>query len=500
MTTTNALKLVNITKSFSGNKVLREVNLEVRVGEVHALIGANGAGKSTLMKVLNGIYTSYEGDIVLHDKKVKFNSPFDAQKMGIAMIHQELDLVTNLSAAENLYLGRELMGGALKGVDRKQMYREAQTLFDDLGFDMRADALVETLSTAQQQLLLVAKAVAMNAEIIVMDEPTSSLSNVETERLFATIRDLQQRGKSIIYISHYLEEIFAVCDRVTVLRDGESITTLNVSDCTQDLLVSHMLGKEAVEFKKFFRTKHYDDMLVEAEHFSDAAGKVNDVSFTIRRGEILGLAGVVGSGRTELAELIFGAKKKSAGELRFGGKAVNISGPTQSVKMGMAFISENRKEEGLITGRSIADNISIIYYDHCLAGRFIRYSKAKTKVDEMIKFMSVVCRSAEQEVNSLSGGNQQKAILGRWISVSPKLLILDQPTRGIDVGARAEIYELINALAEEGTSILLISDELDELIHLSDQIVVLKKGAVAKVYPNETRDVEKDQLLSSMVG
>ena len=494
------LQMQNVTKRFGDAVVLKNVDFEVATGEVHGLIGANGAGKSTLMKILNGVYLTYEGKMLFKGEEIKFNSPFDAQKVGICMIHQELDLVTNCTVAANIFLGREVLSNnTFKILDSKSMNESARALLDDLGFDMKETELVENLSTAQQQLLLVARCVAMNADIIVMDEPTSSLSDTEVQQLFGVIRDLKNAGKSIIYISHYLEEIFEVCDRVSVLRDGAMIETLNTSDCDEQKLVQLMIGQAFDNHHKFFRKEPYGDVILRVNGYEDTHGKVNGISFDLHKGEIKGIAGVVGAGRTEFAEVLYGVRRRKAGQLEFNGNVLSIKSPRDSVKNGFAFVTENRRKEGLINRNSIASNIAIIHYKDCLNGPFIDLKKSDGIVQNMIEFMDIKCTSAKQIATDLSGGNQQKVILGRWLSVKPGILILDQPTRGIDVGAKSEIYQLINDLAEGGTSIILISDELDELINLSDNIISIKKGEVSKVFDNKNRDVTNEELLHSMV-
>ena len=494
------LQMIDVKKQFGEAVVLKNVNFEVLPGEVHGLVGANGAGKSTLMKILNGVYVTYEGKMLFKGKEMRFNNPFDAQKEGICMIHQELDLVTNCTVAANIFLGREkFTNRTLKVLDGKTMNAIADKLLKDLGFDMKADDIVENLSTAKQQLLLVARCVAMNADIIVMDEPTSSLSDTEVKQLFKVIRDLKKSGKSIIYISHYLEEIFEVCDRVSVLRDGAMIDTLNTADCDEQQLVQLMIGQAFDNHHKFFREKPYGDVLMSIKNVEDTRGKVNGISFDLHRGEIMGLAGVVGSGRTEFAEVLYGVRRRKTGEIIFKGVQFDMKSPDASVKKGLAFVSENRKTEGLINRNTIAFNIAVIHYKDCLKGFIIDLKKSDRIVQNMIDYMSIKCISKKQIATDLSGGNQQKVILGRWLSVKPEILILDQPTRGIDVGAKGEIYQLINDLAENGTSIILISDELDELINLSDNIVSIKKGKVSKLFDNAKRDVTNEELLHSMV-
>lgn len=495
------LKMSHISKAFVGVKVLTDVEFELRRGEVHALIGANGAGKSTLMKVLNGIYVNYEGSIYLNDEKVTFRNPWDAQQKGISMIHQELDLVMTMDVASNIYLGREILNGKkVKHLDRDTMHREAQKLLDELHFDIRADAMTGSLSPANQQLVLIARSVSTDARVIVMDEPTSSLSHQETMALFDVIRKLKALGKSIIYISHYLDEIFSVTDRVTVLRDGKKITTAETSACTTDLLVEWMIGEKKGYDQKRIRPDISEKVVLDIRNYSQKYGIVKDVSFQLHKGEVLGIAGVVGSGRTELAKMIYGAEPVASGEMLMNGTAVKISEPFKAVGRNIALVPEERKKEGLIKKRTIGDNISLIdYRNHCKRG-FIDYKSAKKRVQEMIQYMNIVCTGQDQEITSLSGGNQQKAVMGRCVVINPEILILDQPTRGVDVGAKNEIYELIDRLAREGMSIILISDELEEILNLSDRILVMQKGKIIKTYNNHTDNLEKNKLLTVMVS
>lgn len=501
MAETTVLSMNHITKSFNGIHVLEDVNFDLRRGEVHALIGANGAGKSTLMKVLNGIYISYEGTIVLNGETIAFKAPWDAQQKGIAMIHQELDLVMTLDVASNIYLGREMLNNrGIKRLNRKVMQEKAQKLLNDLNFNIRADAMVSDLSPANQQLVLIARSVSTDASVIVMDEPTSSLSHLETQALFNVIHNLKAMGKSIIYISHYLDEVFTVADRITVLRDGQKVTTTDASMCTTNMLIEWMIGKQADFGKKRLRKSISDEITLEAKGLSQKCGIVENISFQIHRGEVLGFAGVVGSGRTELAKMLFGAEPIKSGTLFLHGKAVTIHQPSKAVALDMVLIPEERKKEGIITKRSIADNISIIDYKNHRKMRIISYPKARVRVKEMIDYMHIVCTNMEQEVTALSGGNQQKVVIARCLSINPKVMILDQPTRGVDVGAKNEIYELITRLAEAGMSIILISDELEELLNLSDRILVMRRGKIINSYDNHADNLDKNKLLTAMVG
>ena len=496
-----ALEMKHITKKFGSVRVLDQVNFDLRAGETHALVGANGAGKSTLMKIIDGIYVGYEGEVLIRGKKVKFKDPMDAQSAGIAMIHQELDLVVNLDVASNIYMGREMTSGRIGHIlKRKEMQKETQKFLDNLGFDLRADEITGDLSPAQQQLVLIARCVAMDASIIIMDEPTSSLSFKETEELFRVIDRLKKLGKSIIYISHFLEEVFRVSDRITVLRDGQKINTLNSEECSVQRIVDLMVGENKNIEKKFYRNMIFGQTVLEVKNYTGYGTAVQNISFAVGKGEVVGIAGVVGSGRTELVRTIFGADRKREGELLLHGSKISVKSPAGAVRLGIVLVPEDRKAEGIIRKRSVGDNLVVAAYKLCSKLGIIQYEKLRQRAANMMDYMHVVARGQEQEIETLSGGNQQKIVIGKWLTISPEVLIMDQPTRGIDVGAKDEIYELINQLAEEGTAILLISDELEELINLSDRILVMKKGQFVEEFDNSKRSVVKTQLLEAMVG
>ena len=470
---TAILEMRNITKKFGSVKVLDSVNFTVEKGEVHALVGANGAGKSTLMKILNGIYTATEGDILLNGQKVVFSNPRDAFNNGVSMIHQELDLVTNLDVSENIYLGRELKNGAR--IDRPRMRAQAQELLDSLGFDIDAKEVVGKLSTAKQQLVLVARIVSLNSRLIVMDEPTSSLSVTETEALFDVIRQLKGAGISIIYISHYLEEIFTVADKVTVLRNGCKVVTESGRDFSgkrEILAVSGLTQKD---------------------------GYVHDISFRLREGEIIGLAGVVGSGRTELLKMIFGAEGKQSGEIMIDGKPLDITAPKTAVTLNIGFVPEDRKTEGLALGRSIGDNIALPELGERSHYGIIDQGSVRSFIQQIIRDLQVKCETPGQEVVNLSGGNQQKVVIGKWLSGKFKIIFFDQPTRGVDVGSKSEIYQVIRRLAEEKVSMIVASDEIEELLDLCDRILVMKKGEIVHEFNNEG-NLSKADILSKMVN
>ena len=494
------LQMKGITKEFSGVRVLHEVDFDLKKGEVHAIVGANGAGKSTLMKIMNGIFINYGGEILLNGEKIAPKNPSEAFDNGIAMIHQELDLVTNLEVSDNIFLGKEIRKNNSKigVVDKVIMREESQKVLDSLGFPISSDELVETLSPAMQQLVLVARVVGLNTSVVVMDEPTSSLSINEIEKLFEVIKGLCERGISVIYISHFLEEIFRVADRVTVLRDGHKIKTENVKDCTQKQLVEWMVGHKETG-KTYHRDVESEEVVLSVKEFTQKKGIVKDVSFDLKKGEVLGIAGVVGSGRSELAKMIFGAEAKAAGEMALHGEQVDIKHPVKAVKMGIGFVPEDRKIEGLVLIRTIEQNIYLPIF-HKLKGKVINFLKLKKISDGMIKDLGIKCHSPEQEVQYLSGGNQQKVVIGKWLSADTNILLLDQPTRGVDIGAKEEIYELVHNLAIKGTSIIFISDEIEEILSLADRILVMKKGEIVGEFENYERKLTKVDLLTSMVS
>ncbi len=496
----NVLQMNHITKRFGGNTVLTDVDFSLRRGEVHALLGANGAGKSTLMKILNGIYISYEGEILLNGKTVKLSSPQDAAHKGISMIHQELELVDNLSIYRNIWLGQELKKAVV--LEYRQMQRRTQDMLDELEFDLKADMLVSGLSTAQRQLVLIARAIAMEPDVIVMDEPTSSLSISEVDNLFRVIKILKSRGISIIYISHYLEEVFRITDRVTILRNGRNVTTAEIKECTQEKIVEWMIGNKNLGGNTRRHGRQHAGTAIEVSGLSQRRGIVHDVSFQIGKGEIVGLAGVVGSGRTETARIIFGIDKKASGTIRLGGNTIQAAqhSPEKAAKLKMGYIPEDRKTDGLLTTRSVMDNMGIVALGKMRKNGIIQYKPLQTRIKSLIAQLNIKCASVQQDAVSLSGGNQQKVVIGKWLAVEPDVLIMDQPTRGIDIGAKEEIYRLVNDLAQNGMAILFISDELEEIMNLADRILVMKHGTIVAEYDNSLRMVTKAALLGNMIG
>ena len=472
------LEMTGVSKQFPGVYALKGVDFTLKKGEVHALLGENGAGKSTLMKILGGIYSIDEGKIAIEGKEVKINSVKDAQQYGISIIHQEIVLVPYLSIAENIYLGREPLTKA-GFIDRKQMYGNAQKFLDDFDLGLSAETLVGKLTVAQQQMIEIIKAVSFHSKIIIMDEPTSSLSEKEVEFLFKTIRDLQAQGVGIVYISHRMNELFEITDRITVLRDGEYIGTVVTKETNIDGLISMMVGRELTNYYvRDFSAP--GETVLKVEHLS-RKGVLDDVSFELYKGEILGFAGLVGAGRSELMKCIFGLDPFDKGEIFVNGEKAVIKNPNDAIKNRIAYVTENRKEEGLFLIKSVQYNVTIKILDE-----FMKFFKVNTKYEnrvtqDYIQDLSIKTPSAEQAVGNLSGGNQQKVLISRWLATKPKVLILDEPTRGVDVGAKAEIYAIMNRLVQEGVSIIMISSELPEVINMSDRIAVMCQGKIQTI-------------------
>ena len=468
------LRMKNISKRFPGVYALKNVNFELKRGEVHALLGENGAGKSTLIKVLGGIYHAEEGEIEIEGKNVSITSVQDAEENGIAIIHQELVLVPYMSVAENIYLGREAGSGIF--VDRSEMTKSAQKILDDLGMDIDARSLVKDLPIAKQQMVEITKAVSVNSKILVMDEPTSSISDKEVENLFKIMRDLTKKGVGIVYISHKMSELDEICDRVTVMRDGEYVGTKNVKETAKDELIAMMVGRTLTNYYVRDYGEPGEEIL-KVTGLSDG-DKVKGVDFNVRKGEIVGFAGLVGAGRSETMQAIFGLAKEVTGEIYINGNKVEIHNPEEAIKHGLALVPESRKEQGLYLVQSVKYNTTIEVLKEFI-GKFRINDKRETEItQEYIDLMSTKTPSQAQKIGNLSGGNQQKVMIGRWLATKPKVLILDEPTRGIDVGAKSEIYAIMNNLVKTGVSIIMISSELPEIINMSDRVYVMAGGVV----------------------
>jgi inositol transport system ATP-binding protein len=486
------LQMKNICKSFPGVHALQSVNLDVKAGEVHALLGENGAGKSTLIKVLGGIYIPEEGEIYINGEKAEICDVKSAQKYGISIIHQELVLVPHMTIAENIFLGRE---PGKRFADRKKMKADAQELLDAYNLNLKADTLVKDLTIAQQQMVEIIKAISHQSKIVVMDEPTSSISENEVEYLFQIIRELVKKGVGIIYISHKMDELEQICDRVTVMRDGRTVGTAVVSEITKDQLITMMVGRE---LKRYY-TRDYlsqQETVLKCEHISDG-NMVKDVSFEVHKGEIVGFAGLVGAGRSEAMKCLFGLTPHVSGDIYINGKKETIRSPGEAMEKGLAFVPEDRKLEGLYQQQSVRYNSTIEVLDEFIKGIFVNHKKEKDITQKYIDMMSTKTPSQEQLIANLSGGNQQKVMIGRWLATNPKVLILDEPTRGVDVGAKSEIYAIMNQLIKEGMAIIMISSELPEIINMSDRVYVMCEGVVRGCFSHEEVTQEKVMQLAA---
>ena len=478
------LELEHIRKEYPGVVALKDVTLQLRPGEVLGLIGENGAGKSTLIKCCSGAVIPTSGKIKVNGKEFDRMTPQLAAENGIAIIYQEFNNVGELSAAENLFLGRPIRNGIM--IDRRAMEEEAAKAFDQLQIKINPRELVKNLSVGYQQMIEIAKAIQQNAKVLIMDEPSAPLTNNEVENMFKVVELLREQGVSIIYISHRLEEIFRLSDRIEVIRDGEYVTTLITPQATVDELIKLMVGREMTQ--KYPTRKpciDYNNVLLELK---DVCGNGDEnMSLKIHAGEVLGLGGLVGAGRTELAEVIFGSKPKESGQIILKGKEINPKSPREAIDLGIALVPEDRKRHGALLTNSIKNNINMPIYERISKASVINSSVEKANAEKYRKDIQIKCPSINMLVKNLSGGNQQKVILGKWLAADSQLIIFDEPTRGIDVGAKYEIYKLINDLVESGRSVLMISSEMEELIGMSDRIIVLAEGKM-------TGELQKDEF------
>jgi len=465
------LEMLNVSKAYPGVQALQDVQLRVRPGEVHALVGENGAGKSTLMKILAGAERMDSGRILVNGNEVHIDSPNKAQALGITIIYQEFNLVPQLGAAENIFLGREPTRAGL--VDFRKEKEESRQLLDRLGISFDLDTPISRLSVAQQQMVEIAKALSVNAKIIAMDEPSATLTLHELDSLFRLIRTLKDQGVSIVYISHRLEEVFEVCDRVTVLRDGEWIDTRDVTDVDRDSMIEMMVGRKITE--EFPKEKiERGEEILRIEGLS--RGRVKDVSLAVHAGEIVALTGLVGAGRTEVARMIFGADQPERGRIFLDDRPVSIRHPRDAIDRGICLLSEDRKNQGLVLGMRVRENVTLPTLKDFCRWVFVRSRQEREKVEEYVKDLRIKTPSVEEIVQNLSGGNQQKVVLAKWLLTSAKLVIFDEPTRGIDVGAKREIYLLMGRLLQQGLGILMISSELPEVLGMADRILVMGEG------------------------
>ena len=468
------LTMKGIDKSFPGVHALDHVDLEVRKGEVHALMGENGAGKSTLMKVLTGIYHKDAGTITYEGKEVEFTNPREAQDAGIVIVHQELNMMGHLTVAQNIFIGREYMNGKL--IDDKKMNEEAKKLFDQLGINIDPKETMSRLTVGKQQMCEIAKAISHEAKVIIFDEPSAALTESEIEELFKIIRDLRDKQMGIVYISHRMDEIKVITDRVTVMRDGGYVGTLITKDSTKDDIINMMVGRVIYEDPKTESQVAPDaPVVLKVEHLN-AGRMVKDVSFELHKGEILGFSGLMGAGRTETARALFGADPKDSGDIYVNGQKVEIKTPQDAVKCGIGYLSEDRKRFGIVVDKTVAENSTMATMENFMKGIFIDKKKEKDVAQEYVEALKTKTPSVDQLVVNLSGGNQQKVVIAKWLVRNCDILIFDEPTRGIDVGAKSEIYHLMNELVAEGKSIIMISSEMTEILRMSDRIVVMCEG------------------------
>ncbi len=490
------IEMKNISKSFSNVKVLENVSFSLKEGEVHALMGENGAGKSTLIKILTGIYTADTGSIYVNGQEVKFSGPKDAEKMGISVIHQELNIIPQLSVAENMFLGRDLCYGKSGILRTSEMKKKTREYLEKLGISINPDEIAENLSVGQQQMVEIARAISLDTRVLIMDEPTAALTDREIETLFNVMNDLRRQGVGIIYISHRMEEIFAICDRISVLRDGHFIGTENIDETNLEAIVQMMVGRQiGGRFPE--RSHGIGEESLRVENLSN--GKfLKNISFSARRGEILGIAGLMGSGRTELVRTLFGADKKASGKVFLFGKEIHIRKPEQAIAAGIAFVTEDRKQEGLVLDLSVRENISIPNLAAISKSGVVSERLERELTGDMIKKLNIKTKDAEQIVKSLSGGNQQKVVIGKWLGIKPKILILDEPTRGVDIGAKKEIYNIMNQLTAEGVTILMISSELPEILGMSDRIIVMHEGKITAIMNKE--EATQESIMYAATG
>lgn len=463
------IELKDIHKSFYGVEVLHGVNFVLRSGTVHALMGENGAGKSTLMKVIAGVHDADSGKILLDGKEVTIPSPAKARELGIAMIHQELATEPEMSVAENIYLGRE--PGRFGMVDYHQLYRQTGELLNNLGININPRSKMKQLRVADQQMVEIAKAISQNARVVIMDEPTSSITDKEVENLFKMIRGLKESGVGIIYISHKMDEIFRICDEMTILRDGTYIDTFKAADVDENTLIKSMVGRDlGVQFPKV--EVPIGETVLEVQHLT-RAGEYEDISFKLHKGEILSFAGLVGAGRTELMHSIFGITKPDSGKILLNGKEVNFKSPREAIQNGIAYVTEDRKGEGLVLPMSVEKNITIASLKSFVKNGFLQKKKETEVVKDEVASLGIKVARTSLSVKSLSGGNQQKVVLAKWMIASPNILIFDEPTRGIDVGAKAEIYKIMCDYVSKGNAILMVSSEMPEAMGMSDRMIIL---------------------------
>ena len=488
MDITTILHAEHISKHFGGIAALKDAHFELRKGEVHALIGANGAGKSTLIKILTGAHSSDSGCIILEGQQVEFQSPWEAREYGISAVYQEFSLNNNLTVAENIYMGKL---PTHKGVILwKNLFRQAEQILQKMDVPIDPKSLVKNLSVAQKQLVEIAKALSNNSKILIMDEPTAALTDNDIDHMFTVIKGLVQQGLSVIYVSHRLEELPIISDRVTIYRDGRYIVTLDIADAPKEVIIQHMVGKGLEHIPKVQKTK--DEVLLEVSDFHSEHCFKN-ISFQLHKGEILGIAGLAGAGRTELARALFGADPKDSGTVKINGRQVDIQSPQDAKRLGLGFVTEDRKEEGLVLGLDLSSNVTMTILDRLAHYGILKARDAKRITEDFITSLQIKTSGSSQAAKNLSGGNQQKVVVSKWLATHPSILIMDEPTRGIDVGSKGQIYSLLNELADSGMGILMISSEIPEILEMSDRILVMSGGEITAELTHQ--DATQDSIL-----
>ncbi|MGW8820871.1 sugar ABC transporter ATP-binding protein [Paenibacillus lautus] len=491
------IQMEGIMKEFPGVLALNNCRFDLRAGEVHALMGENGAGKSTLMKILTGVYQKDAGTIEFKGQPVELSNPKAAQDAGISMIHQELNLAPDLTVAQNIFIGREPRRKLRLFLDDRALHRQVKELFERMGLDMDPSIKVSELTVAKQQMVEIAKALSYNADVLVMDEPTAALSETEIEDLFRIIRQLRESGVGIVYISHRMDEIKRITDRITVMRDGQYIDTVSTAEITTQDIISKMVGRQIYETSKPERTAGERETVLEVIGLNQGRNLKN-INLTLKKGEILGIAGLVGAGRTELARAIFGADRIQSGEIRVHGRKVTIKGPHDAVRQGIGYLSEDRKRYGCVVDLDVKSNVAIASYGSFLRpGGWMNTAKIREQAEDMVSRLKVKTPHVDQEVKFLSGGNQQKVVIGKWLTRDCDILIFDEPTRGIDVGAKSEIYRLLNDLAAQGKSIIMISSELPEILRMSHRILVMCEGRITGELDHEEATQESIMHLAT---
>ena len=488
------IKMKGINKSFGDNQVLKNAELEVNDGEIHALMGENGAGKSTLMKILTGVYSKDSGEIFVDDKLVSYKNPQEAEEEGIVFIYQEINSLFDLSVMDNLFMAKEIKK-AFGILDKKEMYKKSKKALEDLGVKINPKEIMGNLSVGQQQMIEICKALMADAKIIIMDEPTAALTQSETKILFEVIQKLKIQGVSIVYISHRMEEIFEICDSITVLRDGEYVGTEKISNINMNDVVKMMIGRELGD--RFPKRKHeVGEIILEVNNLSKL-GEFENVNFQLHKGEILGVSGLMGAGRTEIMSCIFGSNKKDSGEIIINGQKIDINSPSKGIDSGIAFVTEDRKTEGLMLEKSIEENITIANLNLISNKSLLLKNKIYDLSEKSVSDFGIRSTGIKHICENLSGGNQQKVVLAKWVMDKPKILILDEPTRGVDIGAKQDIYNIINDLAEEGVGIIMVSSELPEILGMSDRVMVVREGEIKGILNIEEANQEKIMTLAT---